>query len=294
LDSFRIFHREAGGSYGSYQALAAADVAAATNNGVTSFKITGLTNGQAYDVKVVTVTTANTNELTSNTSEVTQTPYTVPDAPATLTVLEVGDDIVITWSVPLFDGGSAISDYQVLLDNVPAICTITSPTSCSIPKNTLTPGTTVAIDVKAENDAGISTPATTSFVVASLPEPIVTLPGSTTTTEGPAADLEAVSGKSWVWTKRLSKNEVKVYIKFPEMGANYQIRLQKNDGDYVRKMSKTINSTSDTDLRVVGEWYYLVRTITLPGEGRYRIEVTQDGERTVLNGENRPVVYSYR
>lgn len=52
------------------------------------------------------------------------------------------------------------------------------------------------------------------------------------------------------------------------MGTNYQINLQKNDGDYVRKMSKTINTTADTGLRIVGDWYYLVRTITLPGKGR--------------------------
>ncbi|SCX15478.1 hypothetical protein [Candidatus Aquiluna sp. UB-MaderosW2red] len=78
------------------------------------------------------------------------------------------------------------------------------------------------------------------------------------------------------------------------MGANYQIKLQKNDGDYVRKMSKTINSTADTGLRVIGDSYYLVRTITLPGSGQYRIAVTLDGERTVLNSKDRPVFYSYR
>ena len=118
--------------------------------------------------------------------------------------------------------------------------------------------------------------------------------GTSTTPSGPAAGIGAVSDQTWVWTKRINKNEVKVYIKFPEMGANYQINLQKNDGEYSRKMSKTINTTADTDLRVVGEWYYLVRTITLPGEGRYRIEVTQDGQRVTLNGQDRPAVYSYR
>ena len=101
-------------------------------------------------------------------------------------------------------------------------------------------------------------------------------------------------GLSWLGTKRIARNQVKVYIKFPEMGANYQVNLQKNDGEYSRKMSKTINTTADSDLRVVGEWYYLVRTITLPGEGRYRIEVTQDGQRITLNGEDRPAVYSYK
>lgn len=295
FDSFRVFVREQGGAYPETPiSLFTGDLTPITSGGVTTYVLTGLTNGQAYDVRVVTVTSANSSPLTSNTAEVTQTPYTVPDAPPTVTVLEVDDDIVITWDVPLFDGGSAISDYEILLDSVPATCAATSATSCTIPKNSLTPGTTVAIEVKAENDAGMSSPASTSFQVASLPGSGSLTPGAPVVDEGPAAGIEAVSGQSWVWTKRISKNEVKVYIKFPEMAANYQINLQKNDGDWVRKVSKTINSTSDTDLRVVGDAYYLVRTIELPGEGRYRIEVTQDGQRTVLNGEDRPVVYTYR
>jgi hypothetical protein len=59
-------------------------------------------------------------------------------------------------------------------------------------------------------------------------------------------------------------------------------------------MSKTINTTSDTSLQVVGDWHYLVRTIDLPGEGKYRIRVTEDGDRVTVNGKDRPAVYSYR
>lgn len=295
LDSFRVYHREAGASYpGSPLTIYPADVAGLTANGVTTYEITGLTNGQAYDVKVITVTTANLANLTSATTEVTQTPYTVPDAPLSVTVLDMPDDIVITWSEPVFDGGSAISDYSVLLDSVAATCTATSTTSCTISKSNLTPGETVSIDVKAENDAGLSSPASTTFTLVqsfvSTPDtstPVITIPG-------PAANIEAVTGETWAWTKRISNNQVKVYIKFPEMGSNYQINLQKNSGDYVRKMSKTINTTADNDLRVVGESYYLVRTIALPGEGRYRIELIQDGKRLLLNGQDRPAVYSYR
>ena len=92
----------------------------------------------------------------------------------------------------------------------------------------------------------------------------------------------------------VGQQKIKVYIKFPEMGSNYQINLQKNDGDFRRVMSKTINTTSDTDLLLVGTAYYLVRTIDLPGEGRYRIEVTVNGERMLLNGKDRPKVFNYR
>jgi hypothetical protein len=78
------------------------------------------------------------------------------------------------------------------------------------------------------------------------------------------------------------------------MGVNYQVKLQKNDGGWSRRMSKTINTTSDTSLRVVGDWYYLVRTLELPGEGQYRIQITASGDRITLNGKDRPAVYNYR
>lgn len=107
-------------------------------------------------------------------------------------------------------------------------------------------------------------------------------------------DLSSNSSFYFKLSTRISANQVKVYIKFPEMGANYQIKLQKNDGKWSRKMSNTITSTADLDLLVVGNAYYLVRTLELPGEGRYRIEVTVDGERMLLNGKDRPVVFSYR
>jgi hypothetical protein len=59
-------------------------------------------------------------------------------------------------------------------------------------------------------------------------------------------------------------------------------------------MRRTINTTADTGLRVVGDWYYLVRTITLTAPGSYRIEVTQDSNRVLLNDKMRPAVYNVK
>ena len=110
--------------------------------------------------------------------------------------------------------------------------------------------------------------------------------------QGP--QLPVVSGQTKVWTKRISATEVKVYIKFPEMGAHYRINFQTNNGPYVNRMRRTINTTADTGLRVVGDWYYLVRTITLTAPGSYRIEVTQDSNRVLLNDKMRPAVYNVK
>jgi hypothetical protein len=128
--------------------------------------ITGLQNGVAYDVKIITATSNNNLELQSNTAEVNQTPYTVPDAPASAVALENGNNLVIAWQAPNFDGGNPIDRYVVQKGGT-TICTITSvsTTSCEVAKPA--PGTS-NIEVRAGNEAGLSQPAQTTFVVQSV------------------------------------------------------------------------------------------------------------------------------
>jgi hypothetical protein len=132
----------------------------------TSHVITGLRNGVAYDVKIITATSNNNLELQSNTAEVNQTPYTVPDAPASVVALDNGSTVVIAWQPPTFDGGNPIDQYEVKKGSV-TVCTITSvsTTSCEVAKPE--PGTS-NIEVRAGNDAGLSLPAQTTFVVQSV------------------------------------------------------------------------------------------------------------------------------
>ncbi|MEY4988628.1 MAG: hypothetical protein RI933_261 [Actinomycetota bacterium] len=161
-DSYRIYVRQAGGSY------PAANAPSFTINGsngtstTTGWQLTGLVNGTAYDVRIVTVTTANSQALESNTAEVRQTPRTVPAAPPVVSALEVGADLVITWSPPTNDGGDPVSGYVVEIDGTP--CTVNG-TTCVVAAPT-TPGD-YDIEVKAQNAAGTSPAATTTFTRAS-------------------------------------------------------------------------------------------------------------------------------
>lgn len=211
-----------------------------------------------------------------------------PGAPTNVVAVAGDTKATVTWSAPALDGGSAISSYVVTASTGQTCTWTTGPLSCEI--TGLANGTSHSFTVRAVNAVGNSAnsqPATaTPAAPSAASNPAV---GGT----GPAAGIKPVSGQTRVWTKRISANQVKVYIKFPEMGSNYQINLQKNNGVFRRVVSKTINTTADTSLRVVGPSYYLVRTIDLPGEGRYRIEVTVDGERMLLNGKDRPKVFSY-
>ena len=146
-----------------------------------SYQITGLINGEAYDVKIVTVTTANTQSLVSNTAEVKETPRTVPEPPATIEVIEVAGDLVITWSTPLSDGGNAISEYRVTINGT--VCTMTNAldTVCIVPAPTS--GGSYPIEVKAKNDAGLSSPAMATFTKAGVPSS-----GGGGTESAPSAD----------------------------------------------------------------------------------------------------------
>lgn len=161
FDSYRIFFKR------SSEANYPSSYINVQSQTPTSYTITGLINGEAYDVKIVTVTTANTASLVSNTAEVKETPRTVPDSPATVDVIEVAGNVVITWSAPQSDGGNAISEYTVTVNGT--ICTLTSSlaTLCEIPVPTSSG--TYPIEVKAKNDAGYSAPALATFTKAAAP-----------------------------------------------------------------------------------------------------------------------------
>lgn len=156
---YKLYWREAGGSYNSF----VNENHAISNQSTTSYTITGLDNGTAYDVKILVTTSVNNAQLVSNTVEVAQTPYTVPNAPGSVIVIEDGVRVIVSWTVPDFDGGNEIDGYNVMID-ADLECTLVTTNSCEITKPAA--GSSVTISVEAENEAGRSTPATVAFSVA--------------------------------------------------------------------------------------------------------------------------------
>lgn len=143
-----------------------------------SYQFTNLLNGQAYDAMIVTVTTANTLALVSNTAEVRETPRTVPDAPASILIFEVGSNLVVSWTSPLADGGNAISEYAASIGGTPCVLATPTDTTCSI--TTPTAAGVYAIEVKAKNAAGYGQAVTGNFtkIAAVIPPPPVINPGN--------------------------------------------------------------------------------------------------------------------
>lgn len=160
FDSYRIFHKR------SSDAQYPTTYINLTSQTPLTYTINGLTNGEAYDVKIVTVTTANTASLVSNTAEVKETPRTVPDAPATLDVLQVAGNLVITWAAPQSDGGNPVSEFSVTVNGISCSLANALDNLCIVPVPT-SPGVH-PIEVRAKNDAGFGSPAVRSFTIASV------------------------------------------------------------------------------------------------------------------------------
>ena len=157
FDSYRIYVRPRGGSYPS------TPTEVIYSSSATSKQLTGLVNGTSYDVKVVTITTANTVQLVSNTAEVLQYPKTIPDAPQSVSLAPVGaTGLVVSWTAPISDGGDAIATYaaQVIGGNQ---CSVSATTNaCEV--SGLVDGATYRVSVVATNGAGTS-PATEAQIV---------------------------------------------------------------------------------------------------------------------------------
>ena len=177
---YDVYLRVNGGAWGS-----AVNVTGQSSN---SYTFTGLTNGTAYDVKVVAITNANSTELSSNTSTALGVPATVPAAVSGLTATALSNTTAFaSWSAPLDDGGSVITAYSVNLS-----CTFVNATDTFCELSGLTAGSTVTVSVGATNLMGTGSTVSVS----------VTMPGGSsggssggggTVTPAPATNAPVVA-----------------------------------------------------------------------------------------------------
>ena len=145
-----------------------------TDPNALSYQFTGLDNGTGYDVKVVTITSGNSDsgqvEFTGNTAEVYEMPRTVPSPPREVTIAApTGRVARVSWRVPLSDGGAVITSYSTNVPN--SVCSMSSPVDVVCEISGLTPGSPLAIEVRAVNSVGESLPMSAAINLPNRPLP---------------------------------------------------------------------------------------------------------------------------
>lgn len=134
------------------------------------YAFTGLTNGVAYDLEVLVISTANTADMGSNRATAIGIPATESTAPRNVTAQATSSTTaLVSWEVPLSNGGSPITGYSVS----PAGCVFATPTATRCEYRNLTPRSSFTISVVATNVMGGSVAAETSVTLPDTPAPPV-------------------------------------------------------------------------------------------------------------------------
>ncbi|MHB8512297.1 MAG: RCC1 domain-containing protein [Actinomycetota bacterium] len=145
---------------------------------VTSYTDIGLTNGTAYYYKIAAVNSAGTG---LKSGEVSAVPATVPSAPQSVSATSGNQQVALSWSAPVSNGGAAITNYNIyrstssgaetLLTQVGNVTTFTD--------TGLTNGTTYYYKVSAVNVAGESA---LSSETSAVPATVASAPQNLTAT----------------------------------------------------------------------------------------------------------------
>ena len=142
------------------------------NSTSTSATITGLTNGQSYQVRVAAINNQGTGSYVTGTT----TPVAVPDAPTGLTLTPGDAQIAVAWTAPADNGGSALTGYDLdykLSTSTTWLNTTHSGTSTSATIASLTNGADYNIRVAAINNQGTGSYVTgtaTPVAAATVPD----------------------------------------------------------------------------------------------------------------------------
>jgi titin len=212
----------------------------------TTYIASGLTNGVMYEFRVAAYNANGEGPLSDAVGFV---PRTVPDAPASLVATPGNGQATLTWTAPVFNGGSPVNYYLVYRNGVELPTHYQELTAII---TGLTNGVDYTFTVAAHNVAGVSAPSPEAVVRPFAPE-------------APSAprDLTAVSGNAYVqlaWLAPTSNGTSPL--------TGYAVFRGTSPGDInylVDTVGPTVLAYNDTSVTNGQTYYYQVKAMNAVG-----------------------------
>ncbi|MCU1357537.1 MAG: fibronectin type protein [Acidimicrobiales bacterium] len=189
-----------------------AQTATTFNSTATTQAVTGLTNGTAYTFKVAAVNAVGTGAQSGASNAVT--PRTTPGVPTAVSASAGNGQVVVSWSAPASDGGSAITGY-VVTPHVGAVAQTAVPFASASTIQAVTGlanGTTYTFTVAALNGVGTGAESDPSNAAT----PVAVAPGAPTGVTATAGDGEATV--SWTAPAGDGGAPITGYVVTPSVG----------------------------------------------------------------------------
>ncbi len=250
-----------GSTYGPWTPLSPLDA-------VSPITITGLTNGQAYYVKLRAVTALTTgNESTPVTTNTM--PFTTPTAPTSLISTPGDTQLSIAFTAPSSSGGPAITNYEYALStnsgSTYAAWTALSPSDATSPIviTGLTNGTAYYVKLRAITSLAIgaeSLPVTTNTAPFTSPTAPTSLSSTAGNTQLTIAFTAPTSNGGFAIT-------------------NYEYALSTNGGSTYSSWTALSPTDAITPVTITGltngqSYYVKLRAITSVANGAESVAVT--------------------
>jgi len=255
-------------NYSIFRGLSGATLALTTSVGnLTEFNDTGLKNGVTYHY-AISATNARGEGPLSNTTKATT--GKVPSAPTNISVNPTYSRMVLTWSHPTDDGGSAVSGFNLYRGDAPDNLTLVQKVGnvTYLVDFSVQNGRTYHYAMSASNAWG---EGPTSGTVSGIPGKVPSAPSANATAGNGYVSLE--------WT-------------LPDDGGcpllHYLVFKGEDPGALVVVLNTTNTSHNDTDVVNGRTYHYAVIAVTIKGESPRGPVVSA----TPLRGNGDPAITS--
>ena len=205
----------------------------------TTRTVSGLTNGTAYTFKVAAVNGVGTGSQSGASNSVT--PIDTAGAPTGVSGVSGDSQVVLSWTAPASDGGSAITGYVVTPFIGAAALTPQTFNSTATTQNItgLTNGTAYTFTVAAVNGAGTGADSTMSAAVTPA-----TVPDAPTI--GTATGGNAQASLTWTAPGFDGGSAITGYVVTPYIGASAQSPSLFDASATTRTITGLTNGTAYT------------------------------------------------